>query len=573
VATVGAPRDDGFALVPATDGHLQRTPSAVLPRAGVAGLVTGRPGRDLPWLLGTAAALLVLCGLPYVVSTLAGPKDVGRVGTFWFSQDFSQYAAAMREGAGETGWLIHDHFSAEPHAAVLMYPLYVGIGKLAALLGLNNLTLFVATEWLGRLAVLGGAYVFATTFIEERRPRRLAVLLTLGALGLDAWAAGLGLLLNAAGLPSAANLLPDRINPYLEMSSFGVLLSAPHLMLGLALTLVCAPIYVHALTARPRWLAALGAATLGLSLVHPFNLPVLVSVIVAHAALTGRRAWPAAIVACMAAAPMTLYSLLVFQADPFWSATYGAQNSMPAPAPWSLPIDFGLVLLAAPLAWRAVRHWPVERHRLIWLWIGLGLLSMYAPVPYQRRLGFGVQPALAVLAAVGLVDLNGWLRAHRVGSVRRRLVNYSLAIAATSTSLLVYASLLGSAVHNQPAEVYLWTLSEADAGEWLGSHSTTQDVVLASTAFANPLVGVIDGRVVHGHIVATLDSPGKAALVSRFYAADALPAERSRILRASRATLVALGPQERALGATELGSQPELELIYDREGVALFRVR
>jgi hypothetical protein len=121
--------------------------------------------------------------------------------------------------------------------------------------------------------------------------------------------------------------------------------------------------------------------------------------------------------------------------------------------------------------------------------------------------------------------------------------------------------------------VYLWTRSEAAAGDWLGSHSTAQDVVMASTGFANPLVGVIDGRVVHGHIVATLDSPRKAAQVARFYAADAPPAERTQLLRATGATLVALGPQERALGATELASQPDLELIYDRDGVELFRVR
>ena len=52
-----------------------------------------------------------------------------RMGTFWFDRDFSQYAAAMREGARQSGWLIHDHFSAEPHAAALMYPLYVGYGQ------------------------------------------------------------------------------------------------------------------------------------------------------------------------------------------------------------------------------------------------------------------------------------------------------------------------------------------------------------------------------------------------------------------------------------------------------------
>ena len=223
---------------------------------------------------------------------------------------------------------------------------------------------------------------------------------------------------------AAAAWLPDTINPYLEMSSFGVLLSAPHLMLGLALTLVCAPLYVRAVEGRWFWVALLGAAILGLTLVHPFNAPMLVSVLVVHAALTGRRAWPAAVVAALAAAPTALYSLLLFQFDPFWSGTYGVQNLMPAPPPWSLPLDFGLVLLAAPLAWPVVRRWPAERRRLLLLWVGFGLLWMYAPVPYQRRFAFGVQPALAVLGAVGLRSSTPVACAPGGRDVWRRIVNY-----------------------------------------------------------------------------------------------------------------------------------------------------
>jgi hypothetical protein len=299
---------------------------------------------------------------------------------------------------------------------------------------------------------------------------------------------------------------------------------------------------------------------------------VLASVLVIHALLQGPRAWPAAIVAGLAAAPMGLYNLLLFQADPFWSGTYGAQNLMPAPPPWSLPIDFGVVLLAAPLAWSSLRSWSTERRRLVLLWIGLGLVWLYAPVPYQRRFAFGVQPALAVLASVGLLRANDWMRTRGWRRLPRRLANYGFVIAALSTSVLVYVSLVASATRNVPAEVYLWTRPEAAAGYWLADHSGPDDVVLASTPFANPLVGVFDGRVVHGHIVATRDSTAKQAQVARFYASDASVDERSQILAQSGATIVALGPHERALGASDLASQPELRLLYDQDGVAWFRV-
>jgi hypothetical protein len=331
-------------------------------------------------------------------------------------------------------------------------------------------------------------------------------------------------------------------------------------------------LYFRALGEGWVWKAALGGAVLGLSLVHPFNAPTLVSVLGAHAALTGRRAWPAAFVAGVAVAPIAVYSLLLFRVDPFWSGTYGIQNVMPAIPPWAVVFDYGLVLLAAPLAWPGLRRWPSERRRLVLLWIGLGLAWMYVPVPYQRRFAFGVQPALAVLAAVGLLEMNVWLRAHHVRRLWRRLINYAAVIAGSATSLLVYVSLVASAMLNSPSEVYLWSRPEAAAAAWLGDHSTAQDVVLASTEFANPLAGAIDGRVVHGHIVATLRSDQKAAWVAQFYAVDALPEQRADLIRLSGATVVALGPRERALGATTLSNQFGLDLIYDRDGVQFFRV-
>jgi hypothetical protein len=219
-----------------------------------------------------------------------------------------------------------------------------------------------------------------------------------------------------------------------------------------------------------------------------------------------------------------------------------------------------------------VRTWPSERRRLILAWIGLGLVWMYAPVPYQRRFALGVQPALAVLASVGLLELNARMRLQGVGAIKQRLVNYAVIVGAVSTSLLVYLSVVASAMSNKPAEVYLWTRPEAAAAAWLGAHSTARDVVLASTEFANPLAGAIDGRVVHGHIVATLHSDQKEALVKRFFGADTTPQDRSDLLTESQATLVAVGPRERALGASDLSDQPGLTLVYDRDGVQLYRV-
>src|SRR5438105_12814563 len=57
-------------------------------------------------------------------------------------------------------------------ALPILYPLYVGAGKLAALLHLGFTTVFVVMEWLGRLALLGAIYAFTSCFVRERSEER-----------------------------------------------------------------------------------------------------------------------------------------------------------------------------------------------------------------------------------------------------------------------------------------------------------------------------------------------------------------------------------------------------------------
>src|ERR1700674_3343909 len=84
------------------------------------------------WLLSVLALALLIGQLPMVLAACCAPADATGLGTVWFVNDFAQYESAMRQGAEQSGWLIHDAFTAEPHADAFMFPLYVGEGKLAA---------------------------------------------------------------------------------------------------------------------------------------------------------------------------------------------------------------------------------------------------------------------------------------------------------------------------------------------------------------------------------------------------------------------------------------------------------
>src|SRR5205085_6344881 len=122
------------------------------------------------------------------------------VGTYLYVQDFTYYLAAMREGASGTSWLVHNHFSAEPHAPAFMFPLYVGMGKLASAMGLSLLGVYGVVELLGRIALAVGLYVFLASFLVDVTLRRIAYVLAMFGGGLAIWERGVEVLL---GLPPA----------------------------------------------------------------------------------------------------------------------------------------------------------------------------------------------------------------------------------------------------------------------------------------------------------------------------------------------------------------------------------
>ena len=124
---------------------------------------------------------------------------------------------------------------------------------------------------------------------------------------------------------------------------------------------------------------------------------------------------------------------------------------------------------------------------------------------------------------------------------------------AISTSLLVYVALVASALLNGPAEVYLWSRPKSRR-RWLGGkHSTA-----TTSSWPRPSSPIRwRARSTGGLSTATSWPPfTHRPSVALVHALLSPPTPRSpsaaRIFDQTVATLVALGPRERALGATDL---------------------
>jgi hypothetical protein len=459
------------------------------------------PLRRKAWLLGLLALALAIGQLPLVLAACCAPAGASGLGTVWFVNDFAQYESAMRQGATQSGWLVYDAFTAEPHAPAFMFPLYVALGKLAAALHVQPSALERGLEVLARASLVVALWRFCRAFAGGRVAARWAFILAL-------FGGGFELLAALAGGYSG--------NWSYETNGFGLLFAAPHVPLGMAATLELARDGLRPRRVlRPAWLLKMGCLATLIALLHPFHAPVLLGAV----GLAGLVFWrsgrgfanlAAAVVATVAALPVLLPTVATFSFDAFWVGTYSVQNQLPSPLPHELLIELGPTLLLALVGafWLGGRVAPFG----LLLWVLLSLIAMYLPVPYQRRLSFGMQPAVAILAANTVMAAAAVLGGKRAAGLRLGVV-----AAALSGTILVLASVAASSLTNAPLPVYRSTPDLDAAAAWLDVQARPDEVILSDWTTANYLAPRTAARVFGGHPVATLHPAQKEFAVATVF--------------------------------------------------------
>jgi hypothetical protein len=525
-------------------------------------------------------AVVGLTLIPPTVARLFGPQDRVHVGTYWYHEDFPVYLAAMEEAARTPSWLIHNHMTTEPHGPIMMFPLYVLIGKVAAVAGLPLLGVYAGVEILARCVLALTLYLFVAALVAHPPGRRLAFVLGTFSAGLGFWAA----LVHVLALSTEAGTSVRLINLYVETTTLGTFLAAPHIMLGLASILGGLLAFSAAAKGSRVGLGALAGCVLTLGLVHPFNTPVVLTsmatYVVARTVIERRiprAALTATMVATAVGAPIVFYNYVTFTFAPVWSETFGLQNRLPSPRPWELLLDYGTVLFLAPLGILAIRGRTTIEQRVALTFLAVIAVCLYLPVPYQRRFAFGAQPALAAFAALGwplarsgLVALFGRLGLSNRSSETsaRRVLGYSLVPAAFTTALAAYFVVLSSAVTNDPLPMYSVDRDTYSLSLWLARHSAPEDVHLGSIATGASVGSVVPGRVYLGHAGVTVHGSEKLSQVAALYGGQMSADEARAFLATNGVAYVLLGPNERKLGSWDPGEQLGLE-VANREGSAV----
>ena len=451
----------------------------------------------LPLVVGLALA--VLTAIPYVYAYAVQPNGQVFVGFFYLWDDATTYLAKMREG-WEGLWAWQNRYTTESSPPAYLFLFWIVLGHIAALTNLPLVVVFHLARVAGAIALMAGAWLFISHFIEDRAARRFALFFV--AFGL-----GLGLVLWALGHPVVFGNQTEALDLRMpELSAFYSVLALPHFAWSAVFAAFGVALTLKAIQRGSLVLGGLaGLAWLGQASIHP-QMPILMGGATALALVlrpAGPRGWAAAALAFAIPAPYVLYSYLAFVGNPQverW--TFHSKNAV---APETVSLLFALapqLLLAATGLPAALRRRSREDLFLI-AWLVLLLAILYLPNPagdLRRRFFDGLYLPLAVLGAQGLYgSVLPRLRSMRA----RRLIPFSyVTVSGIGSAFLLLAPL---SVASEPQ--YTIGAAEHNGLSWLGSQPTGRVLCMPGVGLYVPAYS--SDTVYVGHYDETFDYVNK----------------------------------------------------------------
>ena len=553
-------------------------------------------------VLVVGSLTLLVASLPYLIGYAAATSEAVFSGFPLDPEDSYSHLAKMQQGFWGT-WRYRLLFTPEEHSGVYLNTFYVALGHLSRLTRLPLLATYHLARLLAGALLLGAAYRFISDFVLDRAQRRVAFLLLVTS-------SGLGWLLIAI----TGSFAPGGLTPMdfwlMDAYTFFTLMTFPHMIVAVALLLL---VFHHTLVFWEKGGSGhlLGgfALALALTMILPFS-PLLYgaplaacygSLVVTRSFVSTAREpdlnpqakatksrgmiparWrPVVSLAGLGLLPLPLvaYYASALQSDPIL-ASWSAQNITLSPPLVYTLLGYGLLtILAIP---GGIHLWREGgRGRFLVLWIGMALILMYLPFPFQRRMFEGLHVPVSIVATAGLYAwLRPWLAGSRLArwlAARhyppRRLLSVTtfLLVTLAAMSNLYFLAALGVAMLGHSPELY-YSPDEMAAIEWLRQHTSPQATVLSSYPVGGLIPARIGHRVYWGHWCETAFLARKKADAAIIFAADTDQATRRALLTHYGVAYVFYGPREQALGDFDPANSPWLELALAHGDVSIYRV-
>ncbi len=543
--------------------------------------------REWRWAIGWSITVLFISCLPYLIATTTAPEGWQFAGILSNPLDGNSYLAKIQQGI-DGAWLFHLTYTSEPHTGTLIYPLYLGLGHLAALLHLSAVMMFHLARLAAGLLLLLIAFRFIAWVTPQPQERRLAFILLLTASGFG-W---LGAIFGAFPIDL---WIPEAFVPY-------SLYTNPHFPLGLALMLVIFQQVVQNSEFRVQgsefriqnsefriqnsefrvknlpftiYNSQLILSSLALAFVLPFAMLTIWAILAIYLGwlyLKRRRLpWPQIWLTLgvgLCSAPVIFYDYWVSKTNPIF-AGWTAQNITAAPSFLDLLLGYGPVGLLAVLGGRVIvqrgQTQPGSGEWLVLWWAIGGILLVYLPFDLQRRLITGLHIPLCLLAALGL---SRWLASSRFPLSQRRQITTTVVALGALGTLFVWTipllAMLQSPATSETTALLFVRREEAAAFAWLRENAVRDAVVLASPRVGMFIPAQTGTRVFYGHPFETVEAKKKEAMVEAFYRGnlDTIP---------PAVDFIFYGPSEQALGRPAILST--LPVVFSQDNLVIYKAQ
>jgi hypothetical protein len=543
------------------------------------------------WMMAFAVALVATSAMqiPYFLGYVLARPNTEYTGLLINIEDVSYYAI-MRQGS-EGAWRYHIQFTPEEHDPVFVYGFYLALGNLARTINLPIIAMWHLTRIVSTLLLLIIVFYFIATFLGDPFQRCVAYLLTIFGSGLD-WVLFPWERFDIVGGAPVDFRMP-------EVHLFYSALTYPHVTMGIALTLVTFLLWRQAIqTGKLRFAVLTGIVNLAIGIIYPFLIILVGAVMAVHWLYSLSRAKRSLgesglfILAFIPPLPLYLYYEYVLMTNAVFRQ-WDAQAVTQSPNPLHYVLAYGVMLALGAAAMKqsfegaktsSSEPDTPPQLTILWIWIVVAAILLYAPLNAQRRFVQGIQVPLAIVASVGLFNVVlPWIGKTRFFQVLLKRPGYTttglrtflitLFLIGISTANLVILVRLSIITAIEQPDALFRTISEIQALDWLCDHVAAHDVLLAAYPTAAYVPTRANMTVFVGQRYETSYFDAKLADVDSFFNSAVDDAWREALLARFRIGYVYSGPRERELGNFNPGQATYLQVVYSNSDVTIYRVR
>lgn len=325
--------------------------------------------------------------------------------------------------------------------------------------------------------------------------------------------------------------------------------------------------YHYLLSARRRFVWIGGLAALGAIIDYPYVAP-FIFLFAPLVFLGSNLSWQSKVrsLLCFFLLPTIAIAIIFLTSRLTPVAGYWfAQNTLLTPSLIAVLSGYGFLIPLAVIGIVNSHQNPKVKY-LCALWIGLEFILIYSPLPFQRRILLGLHIPLAIGASWGFLYLT------------QRFKN-SLAWGALMVIFIVLPATLVTNIYRMinaytsPHTRHLFYINTAyiSGMEWLRTHTSPQEVIVAHAFTANIIPGFSGRFVYFGQQILTYRFNDKVQEYQNL-----LTTKDSkgllRYLSTNGISYIFVSPFEQEEYGAFLRTQQFLTSVWDREGVAILRV-